>query len=140
MNEPVQTSPARAIDILNDGIQGVDSSLSWRLQTLLHVVPDISLRRRGNVFATMASLKDNRDTLDTRLYIVFNCHDKQARSCSLTPLRCSSGSRSPKDIAGELENNFIEICRAIHNYSFDAFARRVTKRECHLAEIREYIA
>jgi len=45
-----------------------------------------------------------------------------------------------QDIAGELENNFIEICRAIHNYSFDVFAHRVTKCECHLAEIREYIA
>jgi hypothetical protein len=30
MNEPVQTSPARAIDALN-GIQDVDSPLSWAL-------------------------------------------------------------------------------------------------------------
>jgi len=33
---------------------------------------------------------------------------------------------SPKVIANSLEIDFIEICRAIHNYSFDIFAHRAT--------------
>ena len=44
-----------------------------------------------------------------------------------------------KVIANELENDFIEICRAIHNYSFDIFAHRVTKREHKLSDIRGYL-
>jgi len=45
----------------------------------------------------------------------------------------------PKVIANELQNDFIEICRAVHNYSFDIFAHRVTKREHKLSDIRGYI-
>ncbi|KAF8495875.1 hypothetical protein F5888DRAFT_1907502 [Russula emetica] len=48
----------------------------------------------------------------------------------------------PKVISNELENDFTEICRAIHNYSFDIFAHRVsgvTKREHKLSDIRGYI-
>lgn len=37
------------------------------------------------------------------------------------------------------ENDFIEICRATHNYSFDIFAHRVTKCERKLSDIRIYI-
>jgi len=46
---------------------------------------------------------------------------------------------SPVVIANELENNFIEICSAIHNYSFDIFAYRVTKRKDKILDIRGYI-
>ena len=41
------------------GFQNVDVVLSQRLQMLLDAVSNISLRRRGNVSATMASFKDN---------------------------------------------------------------------------------
>ena len=51
------------------GIQKVDVALSRRLQTLLDAVADISLCQRGNVSATMASLKDNTGILETKLYI-----------------------------------------------------------------------
>ena len=46
---------------------------------------------------------------------------------------------STKVIANELENDFIKIYRAIHNYLFDIFERRVTKRLHNLSEIRGYI-
>ena len=60
------------------GIQNVDGLLSRRLQTLLDAVADISLCQRGKVSATMASLKDDKGTLDTRLYIVFNNEDDES--------------------------------------------------------------
>jgi len=43
---------------------------------------------------------------------------------------------SPRAIANELENDLIEICTAIHNYSFDIFAHRVTKHKKKLSDIR----
>jgi hypothetical protein len=46
---------------------------------------------------------------------------------------------SPKVIANELKGDFTEICRAIHNYSFDIFVHRVTKRKDKLSDIRRYI-
>jgi hypothetical protein len=45
----------------------------------------------------------------------------------------------PRDIADALEDDYIEICKAIHNYSFDIFRYRVTKRKHNLSEIRRYI-
>jgi len=64
------------------GIQNVNGPLAQRLQTLLDVVADISLCQRGNVSATMAYLKDDKGTLETRLYIVFNHeHDEAAYRC-----------------------------------------------------------
>jgi len=63
----------------SSSIQDVDVALTRRLQTLLDAVADISLCRRGNVSATMASLKDSTGTLETQLYIVFNHkNDKSA--------------------------------------------------------------
>jgi hypothetical protein len=44
-----------------------------------------------------------------------------------------------KVITKELDANFIEICRAIHNYSFDIFAHRVTKHKHKLSDIWRYI-
>jgi hypothetical protein len=38
-----------------------------------------------------------------------------------------------------LETELIEICGAIHNYSFDIFAHRVTKHKDKLSEIQGYI-
>jgi hypothetical protein len=64
------------------GIRNVDVALSQRLQTVLDTVADISLCRRGNVSATMASLKDNTDGFETQLYIVFDREDESARRCS----------------------------------------------------------
>jgi hypothetical protein len=49
------------------------------------------------------------------------------------------GSQRVIGEGSELEDKLIEICGAIHNYSFDIFAHRVTKRECELQDIREYI-
>ena len=132
-------------------VPGIDGPLSRRLQTLLDAVADISLCRRGNVSAAMASLKDNSDSSEMRLYIVFNHeNDDAAGRCSdhlqvifnmlrqvpHKPLRTGS---SPKVTPKELKNDFLEICRAIHNYSFDIFAHRVTKRKHRLSDIRRYI-
>jgi hypothetical protein len=55
--------------------------LAQRLQMLLDTVADISLCQRGNVSATMACLKDDKGTLETRLYIVFNHKDDEAARC-----------------------------------------------------------
>jgi hypothetical protein len=132
------------------GIQNSDVALSRRLQTLLDAVADISLCRRGNVSATMASLKDNTGILETQLYIVFNRGDESALRCHQhlqdiftrlveVPYSPPATDGSPKVIANDLEDDYIEICKAIHNYSFDIFHYRVTKREHQLSEIRGYI-
>jgi hypothetical protein len=133
------------------GIQDVDGPLAQRLQTLLDAVADISLCQRGNVAATMACLKDDKGTLETRLYIVFDHEDDEAAGrcpqhllyifnmLRRVPYKPPATDGSPKIIANELQNEFIDICRAIHNYSFDIFAHRVTKREHKLSDIREYI-
>jgi hypothetical protein len=133
------------------GIQNVDGPLAKRLQTLLDIVADISLCQRGNVSATMASLKDDKGTLQMQLYIIFNHEDDEAaRSCSRhlqsifamlrkVPYKPPAMDGSPKVIGKELEDNLIEICRAIHNYSFDIFAHRVTKREDNLSDIWTYV-
>jgi len=132
-------------------IQDVDVALTRRLQTLLDAIADISLCRRGNVSATMASLKDNAGTLETQLYIVFNHEeDESAVDCPQhlqniinmlrqVPYRPSATDGSPKVIARELESNHVQICQAIHNYSFHVFHYRVTKRGHKLSEIRGYI-
>jgi hypothetical protein len=133
------------------GIQNVDDPLARRLQTLLDAVADISLCQLKNVSATMACLKDNHGTLETKLYIVFNHEDDEAAgSCSQhlqvifdmlrqVPYRPPEVDGSPKVIANELQHDFIKLCTAIHNYSFDIFAHRVTKREHKLSEIRGFI-
>ena len=138
-------------DVPGHGIQNVDVALSRRLQTLLDTVADISLCQRGNVSATMASLKDNTGILETKLYIVFNHeNDKSALGCPQhlqgifnmlrqVPYRPPGTDGSPKVIANELEDDYIGICKAIHNYSFDIFHYRVTKREHKLSMIQGYI-
>ncbi|KAF8487750.1 hypothetical protein F5888DRAFT_1911251 [Russula emetica] len=63
-------------------VPGIHGPLTRRLQTLLDAVADISLCQRGNVSATMACLKDDKGTLETRLYVVFNHEDDEAaRRC-----------------------------------------------------------
>ena len=133
------------------GIQKLDFALSRRLQTLLDAVANISLCQRGNVAATMAGVKDNTGTLETQLYIVFNHqNDESALACTQhlqniinmlrrVPFAPSTTDGSPKVIPRELESNQIEICQAIHDYSFEVFQYRVTKREHKLLEIRRYI-
>ena len=131
------------------GIQN-DGFLSRRLQALLDAVADISLCRRGNVSATMACVKDDNGTSDTRLYIVFDHEDDEpAPKCPqhletiFEMLRqvpyWPSAVGGLKVIANELKDDFDEICKVIHNYSFDVFAYRVLKREHNLPEIRELI-
>jgi hypothetical protein len=132
------------------GIQGVDVTLTRRLQTPLDAVADISLCQRGNVSATMASLKDNAGTLETKLYIVFNHeNDDSAHCCDehLTnilnmlrqvPDRHAAGG-SPKVITKNLEKDYIGICQAIHDYSFEIFQHRVNKRKGTLSVIQKYI-
>jgi hypothetical protein len=122
-----------------------------RLQTLLDTVADISLCQQGNLSATMACLRDGNGTLETRLYIVFNHEDDEAahrcpqhlqvifNMLSQVPYKPPALDGSPKVIANELQNDFIEICRAIHNYSFDIFAHHVTKHEHKLSNIRGYV-
>jgi hypothetical protein len=133
------------------GIQDVNSPLSRRLRTLLDALADISLCQRGNVSATMASIKDDRGTLETQLYIVFNHEDDEAAHHSRQHLESifnmlrqvpyvpPAMDASKKVIPNSLKNDFIEICRAIHNHSFDIFAHRVTKRAHRLSDIRRYI-
>ena len=133
------------------GIQGFDDPLGRRLQTLLDAVADISLCQRGNFSATMASLKDHHGSTETQFYIVFNHeNDDAAGRCSehlqavfgmlrQVPYKQSSTDGSPKIMSNELENYFLDICRAIHDYSFDIFAYRVLKRESKLSKIQRYI-
>ena len=131
-------------------IHGIDALLAGRLQTL-DVVADISLCQRRNVSATIACIKKEKDTLETQLYIAFNHEDDEAaRSCSehlqsifgmlhQVPYQPSASDSSLKVIAKDLEDKLIEICRAIHNYSYDIFEYRVNKRKHKLSEIRGYI-
>jgi hypothetical protein len=135
------------------GIQNVDFGLSQRLQTLLDAVADISLCQRGNVSATMASIKENENTgiLETKLYIVFNHEDDgSAHGCQQhlqnifdmlrqVPHGPPATDGSPKVIPRALENDLSKICEAIHNYSFDIFYHRVTKRTHKLSAIQRYI-
>ena len=99
----------------------------------------------------MASLKNSTPTLETKSYIVFNREsDELALHCSqhlqnifnmlhkVRHLPAASGG-SPKVITNELEDDYIEICQAIYNYSFDVFHYRVTKRKHKLSEIKGYI-
>ena len=146
VNRPVQSSYR---DV--PGIQGVDDPLSRRLQTLLDAVADISLCQRGNVAATMACLKGVNGSLETRLFIGFNHNnDEASRRCPehlqaifdmlrQVPYKPPATDGSRKIMSNELEDDFVDICRAIHNYSFDIFAHRVTKREHKLSDIRGYI-
>jgi hypothetical protein len=118
---------------------------------VLDAIADISLCKRGNVSATMACVKDDNGTLGTLLYIAFNHkNDKAARRCPQhlddifymlhqVPYRPPAMGVSPEVIANESKGDFIKICRAIHNYSFDVFAHRVTKHKHELSEIRRYI-
>ena len=128
------------------GMQDIDFALTRRLQTLLDAVANISLCQRGNVSATMASLKDSTGTLETQLYIVFNHqNDKSALDCPqhlqniINMLRQVPYESSPKVISIELLSNHIEIYQAIHDYSFEVFHYRVTKHGHKLSEIRGYI-
>jgi len=54
-------------------------------------------------------------------------------------LNIYNGSPKVITIDSELENDFIKICRIIHNYSFDLFAHRVTKRKRKLSDIQRYV-
>jgi hypothetical protein len=148
-NRPLLSNEHPCPDVL--GIHGVDAPLAQCLQTLLDVVADISLCQKGNVSATMACIKQDKDALETQIYIAFNHEtDEAARSCP-NHLQSIFGmlrqvlyqppvtDGSPKVIAKELEGKLVEICRAIHNYSYDIFAYRVNKRKHKLSQIRGYI-
>jgi hypothetical protein len=133
------------------GIQEVDGPLTQRLQTVLDAIADISLCEHGNVSATVACVKDDNGSVETRLFIIFNHEDDEAsRRCKQhlevifnmlrrVPYKPSATGGSSKVIADELKNDFIEICKVIHEYSFNIFTHRVTKREHKLSEIRTYI-
>jgi len=148
-NRRLQSNEQSCPDV--PGIQGVDGPLVRRLQTLLDVVADISLCQQRNVSATMACLKGDKGTLETRLYIVFNHQDDEAaRRCpehlrSIFKMLCQVSYKtlatdgSPKVITKGLENDLIILCRTIHNHSFDIFAHRVNKRRHQLLNIRGYI-
>jgi hypothetical protein len=110
---------------------GPTSSFSQHLQTS-------RCSQRENVSATMASLTVNeadKDTLksvlEMRLYIIFNHEDDEAAgSCAQhlqfifdmlcqVPYKLPSMEGSRKVISKELKDNLIQICRAIHNHSFE---------------------
>jgi len=132
------------------GIQGVDGPPARRVQTLLDIVANISLCQQRNVSATMACLRHNKGTLETRLHIVFNHqNDDAARGC---PEHLKSifqmlrrvhykflAMGGPPKVIKELGNDLIEISMTIHNFSFDIFAHRVTKHKCRLSYIWGYI-
>jgi hypothetical protein len=132
-------------------IPGIHDPIAQRLQTLLDVVAHISLCQKGNVSATLACIRQDKDALETQVYVTFNHEDDEAaRSCPKhlqsifgmlhqVPYRPSARDGSPKVIEGDLEGKLIEICRAIHNYSYDIFEYRVYKRRPRLSEIRGYI-
>ncbi len=134
------------------GIPLVGGPLSKRLQTLLNVIADISLCRQGNVAASMACLKVNGSSLETRLYITFSHQgDDAARSCPShlesvieilrrVPYEPPAMDGSPKLIAPKFRQNQIEICTVIHNHSFDIFAHRVNKRKSKVPKIRSLIS
>jgi hypothetical protein len=101
----------------------------------------------------MASIKENESTglLETKLYIVFNHEDDgSAHGCQQhlqnifdmlrqVPHGPPATDGSPKVIPRALENDLSKICEAIHNYSFDIFYHRVTKRTHKLSAIQRYI-
>jgi hypothetical protein len=136
-------------DIL--GIQNFDAALSRRLQALLDAVADISLRRRGNVSATMASLKSDNGTPETQFYVVFDHEgDESAFHCDQhlqdiftmlyqVPYIPPAVGGSTGAITSKIEDKFIEICKVIHDYSYEIFYYRVTKRSQKLSMIRGYI-
>jgi hypothetical protein len=132
------------------GIQNVDDELSKRLQTLLDVIADISIYEHGNVSATMASVIRDDDVLKTHLYIIFNRqNDDAATTCKkhletiFRMLRkvpyTPTGRGPPKVMSNTLKEDFIKICAAIHDYSFNIFKSRVYKRKEHLRKIRNLI-
>ena len=133
------------------GVHGVDPQLAQRLKTLLDVVADISLCQRGNVSATMACIKSGEDAVETQLYIAFNHeNDEAAGSCPEhlqsifrmlhnVPYQSPVQDGSSKVIGKELGGKLVEICVAIHNYSYDVFKYRVNKRKHKLSEVRGYI-
>lgn len=145
MNIPVLMIPAFT------HIHANHAPLAQRLQTLLNVVAEISLCQKGNVSATMACIKQDKDAIETQLYIAFDHGDDEAaRSCPKhlqsvfgmlhqVPYQPISTGGSPKVIAGELKDKLVEICRAIHIYSYDIFEYRVNKRKHKLSDIRGYI-
>ena len=133
------------------GIPSVDPLLAQRLQTLLDVLANISLCQKGNVSATMASIKPDKGLIETQLYIAFNHEeDNSARSCPEhlksifgmlheVPYQPLETDASPKLIAGELEDKLVDICEAIHNYSYEIFEYRVNKRRKKFSQIWGYI-
>jgi len=131
------------------GIKGIDNQLR-RLQTLLDDIASISLRKRGNVSATMACLKYGDSTLKTQLYIIFNHQDDSYRLClqhlksifrmlKQVPYKTPEMDGSPQLIMGDFKTEFLEICTVIHNYSFSIFAYRVNKHRNEISNIRELI-
>lgn len=87
----------------------------------------------------MACFKDDKGTLETQLYIIFNHEDESASRCPqhledifhmLRQVHYIPPAIDGKKIfTNELKDDFIKICRAIHNYSFDIFAHHVSKRK-----------
>ena len=131
-------------------IQNIDDELSKLLQTLLDVIADISIREHGNVSATMASVIREGDVLKTQLYIVFDHQNDDAAIMCRNHLETifqmlhkipytPTDRGAPKIMPKTSKESFIEICRVIHNYSFNIFRSRVNKRKKNLLEIRNHI-
>ena len=97
----------------------------------------------------MACFNPDKGTLEMQLYIIFNDQDDgAAHSCPqhlqlifgmLRPYQPPAMDGRPKVIPKELQDDLIEICRAIHNYSFNIFAHCVNKCKHKLSDIRGYI-
>jgi hypothetical protein len=121
---------------------------------ILDLVADVSHCERGNVSATMASLTANRGTLETQLYTVFNrgLGDDGIHRCrnhlktifnKLQQVSRESPAPAtndlPEDIEPSLKEYLVDLCKVIHDYSFDVFAYRVNKRKASLSVIRGHI-
>jgi hypothetical protein len=138
MNEHVQLSPALRASMTRSPEAA-----------LLDDIASISLCKKGNISATAACLKNDKGTLETQLYIVFNKQDEAHSQCGQhlqsifsmlrqVPLKPPTRG-SPQLIAEDLHEHLIKICNTIQNYSFDILLHRVTKRRASMPAVTELI-
>ena len=134
------------------GIHEVDYLLSQRLRSILDVIANISICSESNVSATMADLREDNGSLKTKIYIIFNRQtaDEAARCQrylkSVFDLLRRVPYRPPADVSPKVLDadslnesmvDLVDICRVLHNYSFESFYRRATKHEESFKRIQD---
>lgn len=122
-----------------------------RLQTLLNAVANISLSQKGNISATMARLRHDNGAIDIKLYIAFNkVGNESAYLCEKhletifqmlckVPYASPPIDGSPSVTQTKMKHDYIEICQAIHNYSFNMFEYRINKHKGMVSKFQKYI-